>query len=52
MNLPALNCRIRLAVEEQGAFAAYMDSKALGSFVERELELWARVIRTANIKAD
>lgn len=42
----------RKKMDEQGAFAAYMDSKALGSFVERELELWARVIRTANIKAD
>ena len=42
----------RKKMDEQGAFAAYMDSKALGSFVERELEVWARVIRTASIKAD
>ena len=42
----------RKKMDEQGAFAAYMDSKALGSFVERELDLWARVIKTANIKAD
>ena len=42
----------RKKVDEQGAFAAYMDPKTLGSFVDRELELWARVIKTANIKAD
>lgn len=42
----------RKKVDEQGAFAAYMDPKALGSFVDRELETWARVIKTGNIKAD
>jgi tripartite-type tricarboxylate transporter receptor subunit TctC len=42
----------RKKMDDQGAFAAYMDPKALGSFVDRELELWARVIKTANITAD
>jgi hypothetical protein len=39
-------------MDEQGAFAAYMDPQALSKFVGGELELWARVIKTANIKAD
>lgn len=42
----------RKKLDDQGAFAAYMDSKALGSFVEQELELWARVIKAGHIKAD
>jgi tripartite-type tricarboxylate transporter receptor subunit TctC len=42
----------RKKMDDQGAFAAYMDSKALGSFVQSELELWSRVIKTGNIKPD
>lgn len=42
----------RKKMNEQGAFAAYMDSKALGSFVEDELKLWANVIKSKNITAD
>lgn len=42
----------RKKMDQQGAFAAYMDPAALGRFVNEELELWARVVRTSNIKAD
>ncbi|HEU0204811.1 MAG TPA: tripartite tricarboxylate transporter substrate binding protein [Burkholderiaceae bacterium] len=42
----------RKKMDEQGAFAAYMDPQALGKFVDSELELWARVIKTGNIKAE
>jgi tripartite-type tricarboxylate transporter receptor subunit TctC len=42
----------RKKIDEQGAFASYMDPKALGSFVERELDVWAKVIKVGNIKAD
>ena len=42
----------RKKVNDQGAFAAYMDPKALGSFVQSELDLWAGVIKAKNIKAD
>ena len=39
-------------MDEQGAFAAYMDPATLGRFVNQELEQWSRVIKSANIKAD
>ena len=39
-------------VEDQGAFAAYMDSQSLGKFVDSELAQWSKVIKDANIKAD
>ncbi|MDM0116043.1 tripartite tricarboxylate transporter substrate binding protein [Variovorax sp. J22R133] len=39
-------------VEDQGAFAAYMDSAALGKFVDQETAVWAKVIKDGNIKAD
>ena len=39
-------------VEEQGAFAAYMDPPALGKFVDQETAAWAKVIKDGNIKAD
>jgi len=39
-------------VEDQGAFAAYMDPPALGKFVEQETALWGKVIKDGNIKAD
>lgn len=39
-------------MNDQGAFAAYMDSKALGSFVDSELKLWADIIKAKSIKAD
>ena len=42
----------RKKVEDQGAFAAYMDPAALGVFVEQESALWAKVIKDGNIKAD
>jgi tripartite-type tricarboxylate transporter receptor subunit TctC len=38
--------------DEQGAFAAYMDSQTLAKFVDKELAAWANVIKTAGIKAD
>ncbi|MHA7685770.1 Bug family tripartite tricarboxylate transporter substrate binding protein [Cupriavidus sp. PET2-C1] len=42
----------RKKIEEQGAFAAYMDPSTLGKFVEKELATWSRVIKDANIRAD
>ncbi|WP_218508813.1 tripartite tricarboxylate transporter substrate binding protein [Variovorax sp. dw_308] len=42
----------RKKVEEQGAFAVYMDPPALGKFVEQETALWAKVIKDGNIRAD
>ena len=42
----------RKKVDEQGAFAAYMDPVALGKFVDQELGAWSRVIKAADIKAD
>jgi tripartite-type tricarboxylate transporter receptor subunit TctC len=39
-------------VEDQGAFAVYMDPMALGKFVDQETALWAKVVKDANIKAD
>jgi tripartite-type tricarboxylate transporter receptor subunit TctC len=42
----------RKKVDEQGAFATYMDPKALGKFVDQELVTWSRVIKAADIKAD
>lgn len=42
----------RKKMDEQGAFAAYMDSATLAKFVETELATWASVIKTAGIKAD
>lgn len=42
----------RKKVDEQGAFATYMDPATLGKFVDQELATWARVIKTADIKPD
>jgi tripartite-type tricarboxylate transporter receptor subunit TctC len=42
----------RKKVDEQGAFAAYMDPVTLGKFVDQELGSWSRVIKAADIKAD
>lgn len=39
-------------MNDQGAFAVYMDPTALGQFVQNELALWAGVIKSKNIKAD
>jgi len=39
----------RRRAEEQGAFARAMDPKALDAYVVREIEQWAKVIRTAGI---
>jgi tripartite-type tricarboxylate transporter receptor subunit TctC len=35
--------------EDQGAFARTMDPKALDAYVVREIDQWAKVIRTAGI---
>lgn len=42
----------RKRINDQGAFPAYMDPTALGTFVQSELALWAGVIKSKNIKAD
>jgi len=42
----------RQKVDEQGAFATYMEPVALGKFVDQELGVWSRVIKAADIKAD
>lgn len=42
----------RKKMDEQGAFAVYMDSPALAKFVDQELASWAKVVRSANIKPD
>ncbi len=39
----------RRRAEDQGAFARSMEPKALDAYVVREIEQWAKVIRTANI---
>jgi tripartite-type tricarboxylate transporter receptor subunit TctC len=35
--------------EDQGAFALTMEPKALDAYVVREIDQWAKVIRTAGI---
>ena len=42
----------RKKMDEQGAFAAYMDSPTLAKFVDQELAAWAQVVKSAGIKAD
>jgi tripartite-type tricarboxylate transporter receptor subunit TctC len=42
----------RKKMDEQGAFAAYMDSATLARFVDKELQAWAGVVKSAGIKAD
>ncbi|MEJ8851773.1 tripartite tricarboxylate transporter substrate binding protein [Variovorax rhizosphaerae] len=42
----------RKKVEDQGAFAVYMDPPTLGKFVDQETALWAKVIKDGSIKAD
>jgi tripartite-type tricarboxylate transporter receptor subunit TctC len=42
----------RKKMDEQGAFAAYMDSPTLAKFVDKELAAWAQVIKSADIKPD
>jgi tripartite-type tricarboxylate transporter receptor subunit TctC len=42
----------RRKIDEQGAFASYMDPAALASFVDSELTLWSGIIRNAGIKGD
>ncbi len=42
----------RKQVEEQGGFASYMDPATLDGFVLKELSAWAKIIRSANIKAE
>ncbi|MDM0037720.1 tripartite tricarboxylate transporter substrate binding protein [Variovorax sp. J22G21] len=39
-------------VEDQGAFAAYMDPPTLAKFVDQETAMWSKVIKDGNIKAD
>jgi tripartite-type tricarboxylate transporter receptor subunit TctC len=38
--------------EEQDAFALVIDPKALDAHVQRELERWGKVIKTANTTAE
>jgi tripartite-type tricarboxylate transporter receptor subunit TctC len=42
----------RKKVDDQGAFATYMDPVTLGKFVDQELGVWARVIKAADIRAE
>ncbi|NRF65856.1 tripartite tricarboxylate transporter substrate binding protein [Aquincola sp. S2] len=42
----------RRKMDEQGAFAAYMDSATLARFVDHELAAWANVVKSAGIKPD
>jgi tripartite-type tricarboxylate transporter receptor subunit TctC len=42
----------RKKVDDQGAFAVYMDPPALGKFVDPDLAKWSKVIKAADIKAD
>ena len=42
----------RKKVDEQGAFATYMDSATLAKFVDQELATWSKVIKSADIKPD
>ena len=42
----------RKKAEEQGAFAVYMDSKTLGAYVQKELDYWGKVIKTAGITGE
>ena len=37
---------------DQGATADFKDSKALGDMVQRDWQMWAKVVKDANIKAD
>lgn len=37
---------------DQGATADFKDSKALGQMVQQDWEMWAKVVKDANIKAD
>ncbi|WP_312564597.1 tripartite tricarboxylate transporter substrate binding protein [Comamonas sp.] len=37
---------------DQGATADFMDSKALGAMASRDWDMWAKVVKEANIKAD
>lgn len=42
----------RKKMEDQGAFAAYMDPVALGKFVDQELVVWSKIVKEGSIKAD
>jgi len=42
----------RKKVEDQGAFATYMDPQALDQLVAQELVVWSKVIKDGNIKAE
>lgn len=42
----------RKKVEDQGAFATYMDPQGLDQLVSQELAAWAKVIKDSNIKAE
>ncbi|WP_062476426.1 Bug family tripartite tricarboxylate transporter substrate binding protein [Variovorax boronicumulans] len=42
----------RKKVDEQGAFATYMDPATLGRFVDQELAAWSKVIKGADIKPE
>ncbi|VTU26379.1 Argininosuccinate lyase [Variovorax sp. SRS16] len=42
----------RKKVDDQGAFAVYMDPPTLGKFVDQQLAMWSKVIKDADIKPD
>ncbi len=42
----------RKRMDEQGAFAAYMDPKSLGQLVSTDLEQWTKVIKAENITGE
>jgi tripartite-type tricarboxylate transporter receptor subunit TctC len=42
----------RKKVDDQGAFATYMDPPTLAKFVDQELAAWSKVIKSADIKPD
>lgn len=48
MNHPDFKRRI----EQQGAYAVYLNPAGLGQLVQDELPYWGKVIATAGIKVD
>jgi tripartite-type tricarboxylate transporter receptor subunit TctC len=42
----------RKKIEDQGAFATYMDPQVLTKFVDQESLAWAKIVKDANITAD
>jgi tripartite-type tricarboxylate transporter receptor subunit TctC len=46
------SAEFRKRAEDQGAFAMYMDPAALGAHVQKELDYWGKVIKTAGITGE